>query len=193
MKKLLSLLIVVFPVINTYGQYKTFNFKGYEYKTDCFYNKKDFISIKIELQSLDEYPIELYISSPGEYQSFMRRLDLLKVKMIEWDSICIKNDIGKINKLIDFKVNKNEKLSVWFGRNYNNCDPLNVYVRENDTSKIIFHTGVIRSLTNEYINSKGGIIIFYSSQEIDEMIKAFNLSNIQSYIDNKNEKLELLR
>jgi hypothetical protein len=55
------------------------------------------------------------------------------------------------------------------------------------------HTGKVASLMNEYITCKGGVIIFNSPQEIDEMIKAFNLTAIKSYIDAKNNNLELLK
>lgn len=193
MRRTLITLVVLLAFGGIKAQYKTFVFGEYTYKTECHYNKNDFITIKIGMQSLDQYPIELMIGTQKEYNSFINRLNYLKVKMIEWDSTCAENNIGKIDKLIEFKVKKKEEPSVWFGKYYNSTLLLNAYARDNGKSKIIMHTGKVASLMNEYITCKGGVIIFNSPQEIDEMIKAFNLTAIKSYIDAKNNNLELLK
>lgn len=193
MKRTLIILVTLLIFGEIKAQYKTFVFGDYIYKTECHYNKNDFITIKIGLQSLDQYPIELIIGTRKEYDSFFKRLNLLKTKMIEWDSTCVKNNIEKIDKLIEFKVKKKEEPSVWFGKYYNSTSLLNAYAWENGKSKIIIHTGEVCSLMNEYITCKGGVIIFNSPEEIDEMIKAFDLTAIQSYIDAKNNNLDLLK
>lgn len=194
MKKVIIMLVVLLTVVGeAYSQYKTFVFGEMKYETECHYNKNDFVTVKIGLQSLDRYPIELIIGTKKEYDSFLKRLHLLKSKMIEWDSVCVKNNVEKIDKLIEYKVGKKEEPSIWFGKYYNSCAPLNAYARENGVSKIIIHTGEVSALMNKYISCKGGVIIFNSPQDIDEMINAFDLVNIQKYIEDKNSKTELLQ
>lgn len=192
MKQFLFALLLLFPGI-MYAQYKTFVFGKYEYKSDCHYNRNDFITIKLDMQSLDAYPVQLMIGTEKEYNNFMRRLKFIKTKMAEWDSVCVANNIDKIDKMIEYKVGRKEEPMVWFGKYYNSSPLLCAYGRENGISKVIVHTGIVSSLTNDYIRCKGGVIIFYSPQDVDEMIKAFELANMQVYIDEKNKKVELLQ
>lgn len=193
MKKITIAFIILLIAFSANAQYKTFVFGKLEYKTECHYNKNNFVTITLNLQSLDSYPVQLIIGTQKEYDSFMKRLNLFKIKMIEWDSVCVKNGIEKIDKLIEYEVEKKEKPSIWFGKYYNSCTPLNAYARENGVSKILLHTGSISSLTNDYIKCKGGVLIFNSLQDIDEMINAFDLVNIQKYINDKNKNTELLQ
>lgn len=193
MKKTLIVFILLLILGEMKAQYKTFTFGQYEYKTECHNNKNNFVTIKIGLQSLDQYSVELMIGTPKQYDSFLKRLNLLKAKMIEWDSTCAENKIEKIDKLIEFKVKKKEEPSIWFGKYYNSTPLLCAYAWENGKSKIIIHTGEVSSLMNEYITCKGGVIIFNSPQEIEEMINAFDLTSIQSYINAKNKEAELLQ
>lgn len=193
MKKIILLLLISLIGNIANAQYKTFKFGEFQYKTDCYYNKGGFITIKIQLQSLDNYKVEMMIGSEIEYQSFMRRLNYLKSKMTEWDSVCVENSMNDIEKLIEFKTKKKEMPTIWFGRYYNDALLLCDYVRNDGSSRIIIHSGEIKALTNEYIRCEGGVIIFYSPQDIDEMIKAFDLSTMQNYIDEANLKKDLLQ
>lgn len=192
MKQLLLVVLLLFPGI-IYAQYKTFVFGQYEYKSDCHYNRNNFVTVKLDMQSLDAHPVQLMIGTEKQYNNFMNRLELIKTKMAEWDSVCIANNIDKIDKMIDYKVGRKEEPTVWFGKYYNSSPLLCAYGRENGISKVVVHTGTVTALTNDYIKCKGGVIIFYSPQDIDEMIKAFELANMQVYIDEKNKKAELLQ
>lgn len=192
MKQFLFTAFLLFSGI-VYAQYKTFTFGQYNYKSDCHYNKGNFITIKLDMLSLDNHPVQLVIGNEKQYNNFMSRLNFLKSKMAEWDSVCIANNIDKIDKMIEYKVGKKEEPTVWFGKFYNSSPLLCAYGRDNGVSKIVFHTGVVSALTNEYIKCKGGIIVFYSPQDITEMINAFKFTNMQAYIDEKNKKSELLQ
>lgn len=193
MKKIILMLLISLTWSIANAQYKIFKFGEFQYKTNCYYNKGGFITINIQLQSLDSYKVEMMIGSEVEYQSFMKRLNYLKSKMIEWDSVCVKNSISDVEKLIEYKANKKEMPTIWFGRFYNDASLLCDYVRSNGSSRIIIHSGEISALTNEYIKCKGGILVFYSPQDIDAMITAFDLSCMQIYIDETNQKKNLLQ
>lgn len=193
MKKGILITILLFTTIYASAQYKTFVFGDFKYDTECHYNKNNFITVTINLQSLDSQPIQLILGTEAAYSSFLKRLHLLKTKMIEWDSVCVKNGIHKVDKLIEYKIREKENPLVWFGKYYNSCSPLNAYGRDNDISKVVLHTGEVAALTNRYIRSKGGVIVFNSPQEIEEMISALDLSNMQKYIDDKDKKTELLQ
>lgn len=191
--KFIAIISLLLITNDTSAQYKVFEFGSMSYNTECHYNKNNFITITIDLQSLDSNKIQLILATEAEYSSFMKRLHLIKEKMVEWDSVCVKNDISKIDKLIEYKIGKKEQPLAWFGKYYNSCSPLNAYGRNNGVSMVVLHTGVVTSLTNKYIQCKGGVIIFNSPEDVEEMIDAFNLADIQRYIDEKNKKVELLQ
>ena len=193
MKKIILLLLISLAGSVANAQYKTFYFGGIQYNANCFYNKKGFITIDIQLQSLDNYEVKILIGTEIEYQSFMRRLNYLKSNMIEWDSVCIKNDINDIDKLIEYQTKKKEIPTIWFGRYFNDASLISVYTRNNGKSQIIIHSGEISALTNEYIKCKGGVLVFHSPQDIEDMITAFDLSQMQNYINEINRKESLLQ
>jgi len=194
MKRIFLLFIITFLFsLNANSQYKTFEFGLLKYNCNCYYNKGDFITIMLDLCSLDSYSVQLMIGTQKEYNSFIGQLKLIKSKMIEWDSVCSKNNIDNIDKIIEWNMSKKEMPGAWFGKYYNSVKPTCVYTRKNNKSQAIIHTGEISYLMNEYIRCKGGIIMFYSPLDVEEMINAFDITNMKEYINNKNAKDSLLK
>ncbi|MBP1637320.1 MAG: hypothetical protein H6Q18_109 [Bacteroidetes bacterium] len=194
MKKYFIILIVMVISLSTSNaQYKTFVFGNLSYDVDCFYNSGGFITIKIKMASLDLNQVEMMIGNRVQYDSFIDRLNYSKTKIAEWDSVCKINNITKIDKLIDFKAKSKEEPFIWFGKYYNTTSLTSTFSFNNGTSSVILHSGRIHALSNKYITCDGGMIIFYSANDIQEMIDEFNLDKIRKYIDDKNKTNELLK
>lgn len=194
MRKTFIILLIIAIATSAKAQYQKFTFGQFSYVADCFYNASDFITIKIKLASLDVgTEVEALIGDRVDYDGLINRLKHCKQKMIEWDSVCIKNNISRIDKLIEYSPKKKEDISVWFGKYYNSSIPLMSYDYIDGKSKIIIHTGKIEHIMNKYITCKGGVIIFYSPDDIQEMIDAFDLKKVCAYIDEKNKNASLLK
>jgi hypothetical protein len=175
------------------AQYKIFDFGGLEYRADCHYNKNDFITINIRMQSLDAYDVSIMIGTKKEYVCFINMLNLLKDKMIEWDSICVKNNISTINKNIPYKYGKKEIPSILFNKYYNSSPLYMGYTRNNNISKTVLFTSEVSHLLNKYIKCTGGLIAFNSPEQIDEFINAFQMAPMTKYIDDQQNKMNLLK
>lgn len=187
------MVVLITMLCNLNAQYYTFNFGNFKYETDCFYNKGGFVTIKIKMNSLDLHSVEMMLGTKEQYNSFINRLKLYKSKMVEWDSICLKNNISKIDKVIKFDTKSKEKPTIWFDSYFNNSDMLAGYGWTGTKSILILHTGQISHLTNDYITCKGGVVIFDSPENIQEMIDLFNLDKVSKYIDEKNKVNNLLQ
>ena len=119
MKKIIIVLTILFGTfINVNAQYKTFVFGNFTYETDCFYNKNNFVTIQIKMTSLDLNRVVMMLGTKVQYNSFMNRLILYKTKMTEWDSICIKNNISKTDKMIEFNTKNKENPIIFFNNSF---------------------------------------------------------------------------
>lgn len=191
MKKIILTLLILCS-LSAQAQYKKLIFGKFTHAIECYNNKADFVSIKIKLASLDHNEVELIIGTQKEYDSFIERLNLYKTKFAEWDSVCHANNIDKIDKLIEFRVDKKEEPLACFGRHYNRTSMLSAFSYINGASSIVLHTGEVKAMLNKYITCKGGIIVFYSVKDIENLIEAFDLDNIRKYIGERDKTLNLL-
>lgn len=193
MKRVLIITVFLsfFAFLN--AQYKTFNFGGVNYEVNCFYNKDGYPSVRIKLQSMDMFPIEIAIGSKPVYEGFVNRLSVLKDKYEEWDSLCISNKISDVKKLIPYTASTKERIVMFFGKNFNVQNATSMYIRIDDKSKACIYTGSIKHVTNEYIKTDGGYIAFDNAEEIEEMIDALRMENITNYIEKEIAKSELLK
>lgn len=193
MKKTILLMAFLLFAMGMDAQYKVFNFGDLKYETDCFHNAEGFSTIAIDVQSYDMYSIKIAIGSIDSYNSFINRLSEMADKFVEWDSVCIKNGISDIKKELPFTASDKEQPLIFFGENYNFGNLSSVYVRANNKSFMCLITGEVKKLTNRYITTKGGYIVFTSKKDIDDMLDSFNMDKINKYIDTQNEKNNLLK
>jgi len=194
MKKIIIVLTILFGTfINVNAQYKTFVFGNFTYETDCFYNKNNFVTIQIKMTSLDLNRVVMMLGTKVQYNSFMNRLILYKTKMTEWDSICIKNNISKTDKMIEFNTKNKENPIIFFNNSFNTPSLLSAYTWSDGVPSIIIHTGEISDLLNKYITCKGGVVIFNSPKDIQEMLDAFDLNKIYEYVNNQNKQKKFIK
>lgn len=188
MKKLLFIVLAVTMALNANAQYKTFVFGDKKYESYCQRLSNDTICLSITLDSTDPYMPnpQMLMMAKQQRANFVNNLKTLKNKFVEYDSICKKNNVENISRTINHKDDINEYPIILFdkeGKHYSTTPLYFAYVRKEGKSVMCVHSGSLVDMRDENIKFDGGLILFFSIDEISEMIKSFKEDEITKYLN----------
>lgn len=188
MKKIMLLLLISLFGSFANAQYKTFIFGNKSYDSYCQKLSDGTICLSIILDGTNPHKSSPHMMMMSKQQrvKFVNNLKMIRSKFLEYDSICKMNNVENISRIINHKDNIDEQPIILFDNagKYYNASPLYfAYVRKEGHGSMCLHTGELIDMKDENIRSDGGLIMFFSTDEIDEIIQSFEEDEIMKYIN----------
>lgn len=188
MKKIILLLLISLAGNIANAQYKTFKFGDKKYNSHCqkLSDGTVFLSIILDgINPLKPNP-QLITMSKQQRVKLVSNLKMIRNKFLEYDSICKRNNVENISRIINHEDDIDEQPIIVFDNDgkYYNVSPLHfAYVRIEGHGTMCLHSGELVDAKDESIHSDGGLIMFYSTNELDEIIQSFEEDEIMKYIN----------
>ena len=142
----------------------------------------------IDMYSLagENRPVVLMVEKPEDLASLISNMEQARDKYAEWDSISVANNVTDLEKEMSIKP-KNLKCAFTYGDwNFDYSVRLTYRFKHIDGAPLlIISTGELNSYSNQYIDSKGGVFVFSSVDEINEFVNALDRKNAEKYFNRK--------
>ncbi len=157
------------------------------------YYEKESKKVLIEIGGYNETDRNVGMQIEYRYvKDFRNCLQELKMKMLEWDSIALANNVTEITK--DMYISKFRYRIVWKGAYFyeskNKREIKWQYIRENGISYAYF-IDVYKSSNNEYIDTQAGMLL--RLDEIDKLLEVVSEDNLIKRITEEQNKSDLFR
>jgi hypothetical protein len=141
----------------------------------------------ISMYSMDRGMIVLMIDDASEMETLVGNLNDALDTYIKWDSVSVANNVTDLNKEMSIKSGRYEAAftygSSW---HFDYNVPLDFEFKHIDGNPhLIVRTGEVNSASNQFIDSKGGVFVFNSTDEIEGLIGSLDYSHAETYFNNK--------
>lgn len=140
--------------------------------------EKGEISYYVSMYSMEgkSSPVILMIDGDSELDDFVADLQTAANTYAKWDSVSVANSVTDLNKEMSVST-RGLKTAFLYGSswNFDYSSPLSYTFKHLDeVPNLLIRTGELQSVSNEYIDSDGGIFVFSSIEEINEFIRALD-------------------
>ena len=152
-----------------------------EYNVEATTHKNDLTAFVQVMGKYKNDKVLVRIDGAENIQNFIDALNVCKVKYIEWSEVAKSNNITDFRKTINVKFPNVEIWwlgSKWFSSNKQNFIKPVFSVGENVNFVVI--AGKAKHWDNEYIDTT--FYMFLTPDEIDELVNALNVDNINSIL-----------
>lgn len=141
----------------------------------------------ISMYCMDRGMIVLMIDDESEMETLIGNLSDALDTYIKWDSISVANNVTDLNKEMSIKSGRYEGAftygSSW---HFDYNVPLEFEFKHIDGNPhLIVRTGEVNSASNQFIDSKGGVFVLNSVDEIEGLIESLDYSHAKTYFNNK--------
>jgi len=189
-KEILLLTIFLWSTfIVAQDNFATYNNSYFEktYNIDISLKENDKFNLYIDAYSMDRlYKIGGITVDNKELSSLIDALNNAKLKYQEWVEVAKENSVKDLNK----KMNLNSKVGGYFlsGSDWHFSAIVNLtfefkVTEINGVTKhlLIVRSGEMQSASNQFMKVDGVVLIFSSSEEIDEFISAISIEKIEEF------------
>lgn len=200
MKRIIILFILFFPITaytqEVFATYEMSYFNcgktTYEMLAEIKNDKID--KIYIEGSSFDASTKKTVLIIEGAHISkFGDYLKAAKDKYIEWTKTAIDNNVKDLNKVIPLESQVKYMVGFIYG-DWNFARNVNLQSRfrvSDGFHLLILDTGKLTSMTNEYIQNDGFVIVFNNIKEIDYLLNKISKENLDKVANDKVNKESL--
>lgn len=189
MKKLLAIFLIFITNISfsqkKFGTYKCkLNKTDYEVQIDI---KEDKYTLYIDAFSFDKiYNNGGIMLTSKEHKAFIEDLQKAKQKFIEWSKIAIENKVKEFNKDMDFKTKAGayfKSSTDWhFSYRISLLYQFMILDSNDDNPILLVNTDDIVASDNQYMKSRGFVLMFKTEKDIDEFISLISVETVNDFI-----------
>lgn len=131
----------------------------------------------------------------SKLQNFIKVIEEAKNTYIEWDSVAVANSVVDLEKTMKVK-SPTMMCAFLYGGKWNfdyNVNLEFVFKHIDGKPVLIIRTNKLQSSSNQFIDSKGGALVFTSVEEINAFIAALDPGLVIEHYSSKNEKEDLFK
>jgi hypothetical protein len=141
----------------------------------------------IDMYSMDRGSTVLMVDDESVMSTLIGNINDALDTYIKWDSVSVVNNVTDLNKEMSIKSGRYQ-VAFTYGSSWNFDYNVSLgfdFKHIDGNPHLIVRTGEVNSSSNQYIDSKGGVFVFNSADEIRGFIESLDYKHAETHFDNK--------
>lgn len=185
----LVLAAVLFNILSAQDKFATYEneFASEEYDIEISLKENENFTLYIRALSMDPTSdVGGFLVTAKQHEDFVRGLNEAKVKFTEWKNIAVQNKVTDLNKTMEIKTKSSGFFLYGKKWKFDYSVKLDFDFKVVQTGDLVEHilivrTGEMIASDNQYMDTKGAVLVFTTAEQITEFVEMISLENINKF------------